>query len=186
MSYFPLSAIQANPGWSDGLIRWVLHPVAMMVVLLTCLAIMVALTTDAMRKGRPLFVRTLAAGLLPLASFTLIYVMQPASLAGLVSGYNGTALFLGSSIASFALLLIAKLDSDLVFPLGALCSSAVFSLLICVYAASDDPRVFILYYGGAIGTLVHVIFFGWGRVREVSEGRPSSEATKSFLPTHHA
>src|SRR5258708_540195 len=146
MNHLLLSAIQANPGWSDWLIRWIIHPGALMVVLLTCFAITVALTTDSMRKGRPLFVRTLAAALLPFAGLTLLYVLQPASLAGLVSGYNGTALFLGASVASFALLLIAKLDNDLVFPLGAFWSSAVFSLLVYTYAASDDPRVFILYY----------------------------------------
>lgn len=184
MNHFLLSAIQANPGWSDWLIRWIIHPAALTVVLLACFAITVALTTDSMRKGKPLFVRTLAAALLPFAGFTLLYVMQPGALAGLVTGYNGTALFLGAFVASFALLLIAKIDSDIVFPLGALCASGVFSLLMYVYAASDDPRVFILYYGIAIGTLVHVIFFGWGLTR--SRAQQSSEMTKSFLPTHHS
>ncbi len=186
MNHFLFGAIQANSGWSDWLIRWIIHPGALTVVLLTCFAITVALTTDSMRKGRPLFVRTLAAALLPLAGFTLIYVMQPASLASFVSGYNGTALFVGAFAVSFVLLFLAKLDSDLVFPLGALCGSGVFSLLVYTYAASDDPRVFILYYGVAIGTLVHVIFFGWGLTRQISNARESSEATKSFLPTHHS
>src|SRR5258708_37871650 len=112
--------------------------------------------------------------------------MQPASLASFVSGYNGTALFVGAFAVSFVLLFLAKLDSDLVFPLGALCSSGVFSLLVYTYAASDDPRVFILYYGVAIGTLGHFIFFCSGLTRQILDARVSSVSAKRFLATRHS
>jgi hypothetical protein len=103
--------------------------------------------------------RALAAALIPFVGATFLLVFRPAVFSEFLSLGNVAALACSLAIG-FTIPFSSRLDHDLALPLSAFLFSAVFSVLTCSYAAVRDSRLFVVYYGFALGALVHVAFIG--------------------------
>lgn len=114
---------------------------------------------DVRHVPEDLGVRALAAALLPFVALMFAFVFQ-SSLFNDLASYNSVVGFLGSLAIGFIVPFQSRLNKNLAFPLSAFCFSAVFSVLIFSYAAVRDTRIFVFYYGFALGALAHVAFVG--------------------------
>jgi len=158
---YPICTLISQPGlsWAGWVIQWIVNPLVLIGVPIACLLITIGIVSSTLRLTPGIGVRALAGSLLPFVALMFVFVFQ-GSLFADVASFGGMGGFFLSLALGFALPFLARLDSDLAAPLAAFCFSGVFSVLVFSYAAVRDTRIFVFYYGFALGVLAHVMVVG--------------------------
>lgn len=155
------STYQVDPRWGGWAIEHVLHPAILIGVPVATLAVTVGIVARAFAKKNTLGIRAFAAALLPFIIVVFVFVYD-SELFSSVASRGGVFGFLVSLAVGFAIPYLKKIEDPATSTtLGAFCGSASFSALVFGYAAVQDSRVFVFYYGFTIGTLSHVVLVGF-------------------------
>ena len=152
--------IRQSPSWGGWAIEHILHPAILIGVPLATLMVIVGIVARAFAKKSTLGIRAFAGALLPFIIVVFIFVYDSAFFSNIASR-GGVFGFLVSLFVGFAVPFLREIkDPATSTTLGAFCGSTSFSALVFGYAAIQDSRVFVFYYGFTIGVLCHVVLVG--------------------------
>lgn len=169
---FALLVLQ-SPGWAGWIIQTIIHPAILILIPLVALLITITSVVIAFDDGNgERGLRAVAASLLPFLTSAFIFVYQGTVLARFAS-YGSTTGFASSLVIGFFLLFLLRLTRDVGSVIAAFCFATTFSVFVFSYAAGPDPRIFVLYYGFAVGVLLHLLIAGVPK-----SSRPSGPTSK--------
>ena len=175
LGLFTLSGVPASSGWAGWIIRWIINPLVLLAVPITCLLVTISIVGDDWNDEDDAGLRSLAGALLPFVAAIFIFMFQ-ANLFERIATQDGKEGFLVSMVIGLVLPFLTRIDNAFAKPVAAFCFSAAFSVLVFSYAALRDERIFVFYYGFAIGILGHLWLFGLGRSKPEQRTTASKSA----------
>ncbi len=148
--------------WADVIIERLLHPIIIILTLLTLVILNVMYIWDAFQNGAG--IQSLAATLVPIIIATFLHQYSSSLMDSILGRGNAATRFVVGFIWSIGIIvIIVYFEQYISVPLSELMLSSTFSLL--VFSSVNTTRqelsdISAYYYGIVVGVLVYVMLFG--------------------------